>query len=195
MRACCSIEGCSDPAWARGWCNKHYKRWRRYGDPVGGGPERPMPRGPSRASGSVLDRVLPFLLKSPTGCDVWTKSLSRGGYGQVQIPGVGVRRVHRIVYEELVGPIPEGLQLDHLCRNRACANPSHLEPVTQRENGRRGFGWSGRNARKTHCPQGHEYTPENTIIETGTPGRRCRICRAEQTRRAKVAYRARRKAS
>ena len=81
---------------------------------------------------------------------------------------------HRWYYEEYIGPIPEGLVIDHLCRNRACCNPFHMEPVTIGENVRRGVHG---NTTKTHCPQGHGYTAKNTYRYPD--GRRhCRICRA-----------------
>lgn len=83
---------------------------------------------------------------------------------------------HRIVYELLADPIPEGLTLDHLCRNRPCVNPAHMEPVTMGENSARGTGWAGRNSRKTQCVNGHEFALGNTY--TNADGhRRCMTCR------------------
>lgn len=109
-----------------------------------------------------------------TACWNWTGAATRKGYGQVYRNGRRIQATHAS-YELYVGPVPEGLELDHLCRNPRCINPLHLEPVTGRENLLRGNGWAGRNARKTNCPQGHEYTPANTIMEGTT--RRCRTCK------------------
>jgi hypothetical protein len=82
---------------------------------------------------------------------------------------------HRVSYELLVGPIPQGLQLDHLCRNRRCINPAHLEPVTSRENTMRGETVAAANASRDHCPSGHPYSDSNTIA-LGKGGRKCREC-------------------
>jgi len=89
---------------------------------------------------------------------------------------------HRISYELLKGDIPEGLDLDHLCRNRGCVNPDHLEPVTRKENLLRGNTIPAKHARKTHCPQGHEYTKGNTFISK-SGSRHCRKCRAIRSSR------------
>lgn len=106
-------------------------------------------------------------------CWVWTAALDQDGYGTCRRGGT--KRAHRVAYEELVGPIPDGLVVDHLCRNRACVNPLHLEPVTNRVNLLRGDTAAARNAAKTHCPQGHEYTDANTQRKSNG-ARICRTC-------------------
>lgn len=103
-------------------------------------------------------------------CWLWTGALKPTGYGTLSVSRK-TYQAHRIAYELLVAPIPEGLQLDHLCRVRNCVNPEHLEPVTQTENIRRGQQGHGR----THCVHGHEYTPENTIVRKNG-WRMCRTC-------------------
>lgn len=118
-----------------------------------------------------------------SGCWTWEGALV-DGYGMIDIDGKG-RKPHRLVYEALIGAVPDGHVLDHLCRNRACCNPAHLEVVTDEENKRRGA--SGANNRqKTHCPQGHEYTEDNTIVVLRPDGEfRHRRCRACETARSK----------
>lgn len=111
-----------------------------------------------------------------SGCWEWTGRLHPKGYAYIGTGG-SLRHVHRVAYELWVGPIPDGLQLDHLCRNRCCFNPAHLEPVTREENLRRGIRRCG-NMLKTHCKRGHPFDAENTILVPGPKGvgRRCRIC-------------------
>ncbi|MEU4967832.1 HNH endonuclease signature motif containing protein [Streptomyces smyrnaeus] len=132
---------------------------------------------------------------SANECWEWTGELSEKGYGRTQRKG-RYTGAHRAVYEHLVGPIPEGLVLDHLCRNPPCVNPAHLEPVTNRDNILRGIGVGAINAQKTHCIRGHEFTPENTLrLGPNWPGgpdrRACRTCRRAKNREAMRAWRAR----
>lgn len=104
------------------------------------------------------------------------------GYGVQEVHGKPVK-AHRVAWERVHGPIPVGLQIDHLCRNPACVNVDHLEATTSRINTLRGMSQWGVNARKTHCIHGHEFTPQNTYIKGGAK-RRCREChRAEDRRR------------
>lgn len=110
----------------------------------------------------------------PSVCWEWTGTRSAKGYGVFS----GVR-AHRAAYELLVGPIPAGLTIDHLCRNRACINPAHLEPVTNRENILRGESPSAIHARASHCPKGHQYDGANTWTDR-RGWRTCRECRRDR---------------
>lgn len=111
-----------------------------------------------------------------TPCWIWQRCVTEKGYALGTVPGERKNvRVHRAAYEEFVGPIPPGLQIDHLCRVRNCVNPEHLEPVTNRENALRGIGPTALLARKTRCHRGHEYSPET--IRDGRGRRVCAVCR------------------
>jgi hypothetical protein len=114
-------------------------------------------------------------------CWEW-QGAQANGYGVLWVDG-RPQYVHRLVWTHLRDPIPDGLTLDHLCRNSACANPRHLEVVTHRENILRGTGVSAQHARKTHCKRGHEFTSENTRIETNG-ARRCLTCERARRRSA-----------
>ena len=116
------------------------------------------------------------------GCWVWTGSRGRWGHGRVQRGGRNsVVLAHRVAYELLVGEIPKGLTLDHLCFNTSCVNPTHLEPVTNAENVRREM----QRLRPTHCPKGHPYDEANTSLGVRPDGRirrDCRTCARERMR-------------
>lgn len=117
-----------------------------------------------------------------SGCWLWVKATTGQGYGNIN-----GRSAHLVIYEKLIGPVPEGLQLDHKCRVRCCVNPDHLEPVTCKENLHRGIGSTATKANQTHCIHGHEFTLENTRIRRNGV-RQCRACdagRARQRRRAR----------
>lgn len=112
-------------------------------------------------------------------CWIWQGAKTPLGYGVFYTAG-STQQAHRIAYEMVHGPILSVLVIDHLCRTPACVNPAHLEPVAQRENVLRGESPSARNARKTHCKNGHEFTPANTYYFRGD--RRCNTCHREAER-------------
>lgn len=123
------------------------------------------------------DRFWSRVRVDDAGCWIWTGAHLASGYGSFRWEG-RPQVSHRVAWTVLVGSINPERQMDHLCRVRACCNPTHLEPVTQAENLRRGEGFSGRNAAKDSCPAGHAYTPENTYSRPSAPTtRECRICR------------------
>ena len=122
-----------------------------------------------------------FWSKVDASGDCWEWTAGRNwGYGKFMDADYSTVRAHRWAWESLVGPIPDGLTLDHLCRNKLCVNPDHLEPVTMRANTLRGFGPSSRNAEKTHCLRGHPFDETNTYTVAGR--RSCRECRRRQSR-------------
>ncbi len=134
----------------------------------------------------ILEKIRDRIFKTDT-CWLWTGSMSKKtGYGFTSVPGPKrnsrSKPAHRVVYETLVGPIPKGLQLDHLCSVRLCVNPDHLEPVTARENTLRAEkAPAAINAKKTHCISGHEFDEKNTYIKPTNGSRGCRKCRYAAT--------------
>ena len=137
----------------------------------------------------LLNRALLQVTVTDDGCWRWDGSLTSTGYGRIghggRVENGGTReRAHRVTYRLLRGPIPEGTELDHLCRNTRCVNPEHLEPVSHRVNIQRGYGT------ETHCRHGHERTPENTYTAP-SGGRTCRLCTRKLDRERKRAIRKR----
>jgi hypothetical protein len=136
------------------------------------------------------ERIWSKISVDESGCWVWLAYRNRGGYGCVSWEGMS-RLAYRITYTELVSPVPEGLELDHLCRVRHCVNPDHLEPVTRQTNALRGVGVGAKNAKKTHCPKGHPLSGDNLLpgdLKRG--GRKCRQCHRSETNARRAAKRA-----
>lgn len=146
-----------------------------------------MPRvAPEPYSLRALERIQARSVERD-GCWEWTGSVGSKGYGLIRLGRVqtGTRstyRVHRVAYQILVTELPVGLELDHLCRNRRCWNPDHLDPVPHKENVLRGVSPSAFHAQATHCPRGHPYDEANTYIIPSSGGRACRICKREANR-------------
>jgi hypothetical protein len=172
------IECGSPNFYARERCQTCYGRFRRQQKRAGG-------FAPIVVHGEPLKKLAERSEPGPDGCVLYTGCLTKGGYGQISVNGVQML-AHRAIYELTVGPIPEGLHLDHTCHNRdancmggdscihrRCINVAHLEPVTGAENTRRGKGWAT-NGTKMHCPQGHPYDDSNTHVYDGR--RYCRAC-------------------
>lgn len=178
----CTIDGCDNRSVARGWCSKHYYRWKRHGDP----------NVVSAKGNSTESRFWAKVdVGHPLGCWGWTAAKDKG-YGRFRIGSQtdGTRTMvaaHRWSYEQLIDEIPDGMTLDHLCRNPPCVNPDHLEVVSQAENTRRGVAsdlLARRKAQQTHCAQGHRYDEENTYVDP-RGWRKCRACARAYARRKK----------
>lgn len=200
----CQVPDCSSPVRSRGWCRTHYDRWKRHGDPLALIRPRRHDVPPTcseencgkpvdardlcsmhyrrwRLYGSTVDRsqtreeAFWSRVEEPNGdgCWLWGGMITDKGYGAFS-DQKRQRPAHRVAYELVVGPIPEGLDLDHLCRVRNCVNPGHLEPVTRRVNVLRGVGPSAQAAARDECANGHRYTDESTYWYRGY--RMCKTC-------------------
>lgn len=171
----CVIKDCEKegnvPGTARGMCRSHYKRWIRYGDPLLF--KRIREDHVSRFWSKVNK-------KGDDDCWDWIGCLSNFGYGHFSVMSDYIP-AHRYSYELIVGIIPENLVIDHLCRNRKCVNPKHLEPVTDQVNILRGVGRAAIHAKKTHCIHGHPFDEINTRfrIKGDRNWRVCRVCKRE----------------
>jgi len=158
----CPIPDCNKPIESRGWCKNHAQKWRYSGTPYG----RPII--------PALER-LHELTSFDGGCWLWLGYKTKLGYGHMydaQAQRMGL--AHRVIYGHLRGCIPDGLELDHLCRTPACVNPEHLEPVTHAENMRRTV------VVKDSCPRGHLFTESNTGWIKTNGRRRCLQCHRGQ---------------
>lgn len=165
----CSQSGCERRTHARGLCGTHYAYGRR--------------TGAFTVAPAVSDWDRFWSQVDAEGdCWLWSGNISPDGYGYLSINGHN-KGAHVYAWSLLVGEIPPGYHLDHLCRNTVCVNPDHLEPVTRKVNILRGVGPTAKNARKTHCKNNHEFTPENTGIYKHSGGgtyRGCRTCNRER---------------
>jgi hypothetical protein len=176
----CAIDGCNNAHVARGWCNMHYKRWSAYGNPE-------FTHMPDRLMGTPEERFWPKV-DAEGDCWVWTKYRDKDGYGTFTAAGPGKStRVHKFAWQTLVGEVPDGYELDHLCRNRPCCNPDHLEVVTHAENMRRTDATAQKlkykASQRTHCKRNHPYSGRNLVMDGGQ--RRCRTCRNDAQRERK----------
>lgn len=162
-RSACVVEGCGKIVVGNGYCDAHYRRWRRTGSP-------------DRTPVTPEQRFWRYVTKgNAEECWTWTGAGWPSGYGSLRISRDCKVAVHRFSYELHVGPIPEGLVIDHLCRNRGCVNPAHLEPVTFAENILRGEGTGARYARRSECLRGHSFDPPNGYLNK-QGGRSCHAC-------------------
>lgn len=140
---------------------------------------------PPNGDRRILLRLIKHIVVSDNGCWEWSGGKSTDGYGQTFVhvkDKAKTVRAHRLFYEIFCGNIPNGLVIDHVCRNIICVNPEHLEAVTSKENTNRGI---NHNRIKTHCPIGHEYTDDNTLHQKKSNGyisRKCRRCNIEKSK-------------
>jgi len=188
----CRFPGCDHPAMCRGLCNTHYTQLKKARWDESALRQIGLKPSLEERFWSKVDKdgAIPAHAPHLGPCWQWTGAGSKSEsdrYGRFSIAGV-MLQAHRVAYEMEVGPVPTGLELDHLCRNTFCVRPSHLEPVTCRTNVLRGFGPSAVNAAKEACDHGHRFTPENTYREGRR--RRCRACARDRQARYQARLRA-----
>ena len=141
---------------------------------------------------SAITRFLSYIkITKASNCWEWAGAKGPNGYGRINFNGK-LSLTHRFIYEYFNGPIPTELEIDHLCRNPSCANPEHLEAVSHQENILRGTSFVSINSKKTHCPQGHEYSLDNTY-HTPAGKRKCRTCHRDRSRMDRLKLEQRRK--
>ncbi len=169
----CSVDGCDQKFFSKTFCKAHYARNYKYGDPLKGGPRQG--RSDSERFEALLTR------NGDSDCWEWVGTLNASGYGRFRFRGSGAYLAHRASYEMHVGEIPDGLVIDHLCRNRSCVNPDHLEPVTDRENLIRGESVVAVGMRRDTCSAGHVLQGEN-LGKSSVGGRKCKACAREYQR-------------
>lgn len=178
----CIMAGCDRPGtgpMGQGWCPTHYRRIQRHGSPY----------VTSRIVGDDVARFETYIRQGEPPdhapklgpCWLWVGSLTSDGYAVMAVRDLPTASAHRWSYRHHVGPLPEDLELDHLCVVTNCVNPWHLEPVPHEENVRRV------NARKTHCPRGHPYDEKNTRWQRNGTGRVCKTCQRESDARRRAA--------
>jgi hypothetical protein len=182
----CQIEDCDKDSYCRGRCGPHYRLLLLEGE-----------RLFRRATASIEERFWCKVDKSgpvpvhgvvPGRCWQWIGGTVNRGYGQFQAENMRRTQAHRYAWETLRGQIPDLLTIDHLCRNRLCVNPDHMEVVTRAENVLRAVDIGAPNRNKTHCNKGHEFTAENTRMASRSGGRihrRCRTCDRDRERNRK----------
>jgi hypothetical protein len=144
---------------------------------------------PSLTPDAWRDRVVSVVRIDANGCWNWPQRLMPNGYGRISV-GNERHYIHRVAYATAIGSIRDGLEIDHLCRNRACCNPAHLEPVTHRVNNLRSENFAGKRSRQLRCESGHLFDDANTYIApNGT--RKCRACRTVVRRESYARVKAR----
>lgn len=172
----CSKPECGRPVAARTLCMHHYNHAYAAG----------LPMPPRKRDKPLIARFADSTARNPvTGCLEWQLALDSAGYGLFWVNQAHAK-AHRWAWEQVHGAVPGDKELDHLCRNRRCAEVTHLEPVTSRENTLRGTGFAAVNARKTHCVHGHPFDGTNTL-RTTKGRRRCRACKNANGRARRAA--------